>query len=487
MPEPVAPRKLLLALVLAIAAALRAVHLDAPVIGEHSWRQADTAAMARNFHEIELDLLHPRVDWGGTGSGLIESELPLFPFAVALLYRAVGVDEAWARLLALLLSLATIVWLYRLALATTDAATALWAAAFVAVLPLSVHFGRAVMPEPLMMAASVGGLFHFLMWTRTGSRRQFATSAALVALACTVKLPCLYLGAPLLYLAWCRFGRSTPTRPALWAYAALVLVPTAAWYAHAHRLFLETGLTVGIWDLGDKFSDLELITSARYWERVVVVRFAHRLLTWPGLALFLIGLCLRRRSREERVFDAWLAGFAVFVLVAGRGHYAHNYYQLPVLLPAAVFMGKPLARFLRAPLLRSPLRVALLLLVLGAGASGFHYQRELWAKEDPESSAVLALAARLAAVSQPGDPVISADRDPALLYLAHRKGFRHPVDKLDDAALRELRERGAVFLAGTRTDRAWSPAHDRRVEEIARAHEPVWSDPCCFLIRLRAP
>ena len=33
-----------------MAAALRLVHLHAPVLGVHSWRQADTAAIARNAH-----------------------------------------------------------------------------------------------------------------------------------------------------------------------------------------------------------------------------------------------------------------------------------------------------------------------------------------------------------------------------------------------------------------------------------------------------
>lgn len=478
---------LLFAAVLALAASLRAVQLDAPIIGEHAWRQADTAAMARNFVEVELDIARPRIDWSGTTSGVIESELPLYPFSVALLYEGFGVDEIWARALSLVFSLIAIAYLHALARATTDDATALWAAAFLAILPLSVHFGRAVMPESLMLATSVGGIFHFLTWTRSGRVGHFAASALLTATACGLKIPCLYLGAPLLYLAWCRYGVRAVLRPALWGYAALVLGPTALWYVHAHQLFLETGLTVGIWDLDDKFGTFELVASTKFWDRIVWTRFAHRLLTWPGFALFAIGVCLPRRSREERVFDVWLGALLVYVIVVARGHYAHNYYQLPLLFPAVVLMAKPLARWVpdlrRA---RAPAQIALLALVAGVVGAGFAYQRELWAREDPARSAVFALARRLANASQPGDRVVSADADPTVLYLAHRKGWRVPLEALSDETLAGLHAEGAAFVLGTFEHRNGSAEGRARVEAIAGAHELVWSDPCCFLIRLRS-
>ena len=57
-----------------MAAALRLVHLHAPVLGVHSWRQADTAAIARNAHLNHLPLWTPQIDWGGASAGFVESE-----------------------------------------------------------------------------------------------------------------------------------------------------------------------------------------------------------------------------------------------------------------------------------------------------------------------------------------------------------------------------------------------------------------------------
>ena len=44
---------------------LRLVHIWMPVVGIHSWRQADTAAMARHFAGSDTAIWLPQIDWGG--------------------------------------------------------------------------------------------------------------------------------------------------------------------------------------------------------------------------------------------------------------------------------------------------------------------------------------------------------------------------------------------------------------------------------------
>ena len=103
-----------LGLPLLVGASLRLIQIQAPILGIHSWRQADTAAMARNFAEQGMNLLLPQIDWGGAGSGVVEAEFPLYPYAVALLYRLFGVQEWLARGLSVLCSLLTIVLVVRI-------------------------------------------------------------------------------------------------------------------------------------------------------------------------------------------------------------------------------------------------------------------------------------------------------------------------------------------------------------------------------------
>ena len=70
---------------------LRLVQIWMPVLGVHSWRQADTAAMARHFSQAGTPIWLPQIDWGGASAGFVESEFPLYPFLVSRLYSLMGV------------------------------------------------------------------------------------------------------------------------------------------------------------------------------------------------------------------------------------------------------------------------------------------------------------------------------------------------------------------------------------------------------------
>jgi 4-amino-4-deoxy-L-arabinose transferase-like glycosyltransferase len=470
---------------LAIAFAYRAPQLNAPILGEHAWRQADTASIARNFTENGYRILHPQIDWGGRTSGEVESEFPLYPFLVAVLNGAFCESEIWARGLSLLFSLATIVFLYLLVRDFVDRETALWSSAFFAILPLCALFGRAVMPEPLMLMASVSGVYFFSRWTRTRGHWDFVASAALVSTACLVKLPCLYLGAPLLFLAWHCLGTRALREPWLWLYALIVLVPVVLWYWHAHQIFQETGLSFGIWGYGtDKWGNWDLVSSGEYWNRVLFNRLAHRHLTWFGFAIFLTGLFLRRKQREERLFDVWLAGLGVYLVVVGVGNYVHNYYQLPLLIPATVFMGKVYARFFRAPILRSPASLALagaLAAIAILSAARLH---EFRAEENPETSSVFQLAEELRRVSDPSEKIISVSLDPTLFYLAHRKGWKASLASLREEDVAVLIEQGARYVAGTRSDQGWSGEEARRFADLRRAFSVSVDTDRYYIIKL---
>lgn len=476
-----------LLLVLLLGFAYRVPQLNAPILGKHSWRQADTAAIARNFTENGFRILHPQIDWGGGTSGEVESEFPLYQYVVALLDRGSGEPVLWARALSLLLSLVTIVFLYLLVREIVDEKTALWSSAFYAVLPLSALFGRAVMPEPLMLMASVAGVHYFAMWARMGGVWRFVVSAAFVSTACLVKLPCLYLAAPLLYLALRRSGSKVLWAPWLWLYAVLVLAPVALWYTHAHQIFQETGLTFGIWEYGtDKWGNWDLVLSGKYWERILLDRVAHRHLTWFGFAIFMTGLFLRREHENEKLFDVWLIGLVVYLFIVGVGNYAHNYYQLPLLIPITAFMGKVYARYFRTPIHRSKTSVvlaAVLAVMASLSATRLHESRAL---ENPGKSSVFLLAEQLQRMAGPSERVISVSRDPTLLYLSHRKGWKSSLASLRLERVGELIEQGAGYIAGTRSAEGWSDEEAQRFSDLQREYGVEMDTDRYYIIRLSA-
>jgi len=447
-----------------------------PPIGVHSWRQSDTAAIARNYQEHGYRFGMPQVDWGGAGPGYVESEFPLYPYSASLLYRVAGVREMIPRALSGAGYLAGACALYALVSTVMGVGVALWSTAFFLFLPLNVYYSRAIMPEAWMIAASVCGVYFFYRWTQTSRARDLVCSGVLVALAALLKLPALYLALPLLYLAWLRDPAGWWKTPALWAYGVLVIAAVAAWYIHAHELASHGGVSFGIWGYGsDKWGNWGLAASPRFWNGVLFRSLAERWFTWAGFPLFLVGLFLPRRTPAEGVFDAWLLAILLYFVIVARGNFVHEYYQFPFLPAGVVFLGKTLARMPAFPLRRVLLGVALAGIVL---LSGIRYADYL-SKENLDRSPEVHIAAEVRQHTEPDALVVAADGgNPAVLYLSHRKGWvsdRSPAE----SDVERMRSEGARYLAGT------GPAPAAAIPGLGTTHEIV-HDAFGYLVSLSA-
>ncbi len=326
--------------ILVLAAVLRFVQIDAPPVGRHAWRQSDTASVARNFHRHGNHLLYPQIDW--EIPGFVEMEFPIYPWMTSVVYSVVGESEAAARMLSVLGSLVTIGFLYLLILRILGRRAALWAAFFFAVLPASLFFGRAIMPESWMLAASAAAVYFFVRWTDEDSWFFYCLALLATSLACLLKLTSLYLGLPLLWLVWQKWGRKTLGRWQFWLFGSVVAMVLLAWYGHTYRLGQEYGASFHILTTAgtDKWGTWELLADPGFYHRVFVGYLGERILTWIGLPIFVVGLFLPRQSPLERLFDIWLLSIIVVLLLASGGSYQHDYYSLPLVLPAVAFMGK---------------------------------------------------------------------------------------------------------------------------------------------------
>lgn len=48
----------------------------------HNWRQSLTNMIARNFLEVDANILYPRIDMAGENTGIIGSEFPFFNYLI---------------------------------------------------------------------------------------------------------------------------------------------------------------------------------------------------------------------------------------------------------------------------------------------------------------------------------------------------------------------------------------------------------------------
>ena len=102
---------LLLVFIVLLGAGLRLLWIRSPLLDAHRWRQADTAAIARNLYEDRFNVFYPQVDWGGR-DGYVESEFPLVPALAAGLYEVFGPQDYLGRVVAMVFSTATIVAMF---------------------------------------------------------------------------------------------------------------------------------------------------------------------------------------------------------------------------------------------------------------------------------------------------------------------------------------------------------------------------------------
>lgn len=480
----------------AIALIPRLYHLNSPIIGVHAWRQADTAAMSRNFYEMQLAhpglnnlwrFFYPEVDWGG--GGYAETEFPIYPAIVSWLYQLTGDHTACARLVTVLFSLIGLYFLYLLVELCFDRSVAFWSALFYAILPLSVFYGRTVQPESLVMMSTLGGLYFFKRWTIREKKWDLVFSWGLSAIALLTKvLPLVYLGIPLLFLAVVKYRVRVFRRLDLWIYAIALLTVTFAWYHHAHQIYLDTGLTFGFWSNDtDRYSWIDLL-SFKYWSDILF-RLLVRHFAIFGFSIALIGLTYKRRKLEDYLWEVGLVSSLLANALAPTSSYIHEYYQLPLMLYGLVFIGKVCSRVFGGEAqgvdpphpagtpsergfsrLSRPTFWLSTALVLSFITSSLIYSLDYMRPENVQTSQFYQLAQQIQAQTPPDAKVLATTGgDPSLLYLAHRKGWLIQPEDISLERLKAAKSDGANFLVGSyEIVQSYAPFEDDSQKENIR-------------------
>ncbi|MBZ0272445.1 glycosyltransferase family 39 protein [bacterium] len=427
---------------------IRLPYLTSPIADRHSWNQASTATVIRNFADKggwpgrpEWDVLDP----GPATPNIEAEEAPIYSGASAALYRWFGESHAWPRLLSILAMAVGGLYLFRLAGRVFGPAEAAFATLFFHLGPYPWFFGRTVMSDPWMLAATVAAAERFQAWLGTDRARDLAAAAIWLSLAGLFKAYALCLG--LLFaaggLAFRGFAIARDRR--FWAAAIVAALPPLAWIVYASRV---GSLGNVLEQAGDPFvtaqhlfGDPALLTSGKFWA-TIQSRLFDRMMT-PVVTIFaLASLIFADTRRRSGYVWLWLAALGAYVLIIRSGNAEHNYYQLPFAAPWALLAGAGLVAFARKLANRiEPARLATAVAVAFVALSAVYvraeYRRDL-------SSVVAGETARNA--TEPGDLLLVLDpgstRKNQAIYQAHRRGWH--VRRLTAETLEQYRAWGAT-------------------------------------------
>jgi hypothetical protein len=335
MVSPRTTQRLLLAGALLAGFAVRVASFRSPLLDHHSWRQADTASIARNYYRERFNLFYPQVDErGAQPTGYVETGLEAPAFAVAALSKLVGFHHETGRLLATLCFLGSAALLFRFLRDRYGARTAVVGAGVYAfAFPLQLYMERAFMNEAALVCLTFASYRLTQRHLATGSRRALLGLGASTTLIAMVKAPYLIAWAGILGLYAEKLGARTMRRAELGAIGLANLGAVYLWYSHARALGAQTGLS---FDMTDKLYSSSVVFTTLFLRRVEG-QIRQDVLGLPAVLLLLVGLAVA--WREGRRFEvAALAGFAGYVVILARGCMVHDYYLLAVVPAAAVLV-----------------------------------------------------------------------------------------------------------------------------------------------------
>ncbi len=372
---------LILIAILALGFAVRSRRINDPPIGYHSMKEVHYLSVAKGYLDYG-DFAHKRVLYSGMveGPGYIEG-LPQFQFLPLIyfaLWKAFGVKLWLARLVVIAFSLGDIALMYLLArrLGRSEEMSLL-AALLMAILPLSVFFGRNIQPDAAALFFLLLSTIFYLAWVKEHRTRYVALLSLAVFMTAIVKGTFLFMLVPLLFL----FPYRSLSDPAIRKRFARQMVWPVIGVALCTIWLLFTKMTST--ESGTLFPSSRLFLpqsfTLAYWRTClpIVWKYIGDNYTYLYFAFFAVGLLVAlldpRSPMSRYIAGSLVAAGAYFVLISDFA-VQHSYYHMPFLpmvcvgIAAALGEGSSLValKFRRHPHLRYA--VPALLILIGAPA-----------------------------------------------------------------------------------------------------------------------
>lgn len=392
-----------------------------PAEVSHNWRQTTVCMVARNFHEVDANILYPRVDMAGDKSGITGMEFPLLNYLIYLLSTVFGYAHWYGRLINLVVTSIGILFFGKLVKQFTTPRTALFSV--IVLLNSSwLIFGRKIMPDTFSLSLIIIAVFYGHRYLSTGSFKHLLFYCSLLMAGCLAKLPSIII---LAFLTPSLLQKPIYSKKKLnlILLSLVSFVPVIWWY------FIWTPYLVKTYEFWHFFmgvSASEGISQIIHHLDRVFFHFYFSALKWIGFALYVCGLLLITIKKDFRILAIFGASAILLVLLmskAGYVFYIHDYYILPFIPVMALLAGISIER-----LKKKTLQISLIILLM---ADGIGNQIHDWRIKDSYKYK-LELEAYADRISPPNALIaINSGDNPSDMYFAHRKGWMVKSDFYD--------------------------------------------------------
>ncbi|HLC94184.1 MAG TPA: glycosyltransferase family 39 protein [Patescibacteria group bacterium] len=454
---------LIISLILLIAFFFRLYKINTSLTDHHSWRQADTASVARTFVRSGFDLLHPRYhDLSNIQSGLDNPqgyrfvEFPLYNALFALLYKYIPIFplEVYGRLVTSFFSLITIVCIYLLVLKEEDRIAATVASLVFAVFPFFVFFSRVVLPDMTALSLTfVSLLFLYIHLERRENNRSITTwlfygiSLIAMAFAILIKPTTIFYYIPVVYLFFKTYSFALFKKIRVYFYG-ISLVPLVLW--RIWMVQFKEGIPFASWlltQVNTPQGRQTIFFRPAFFRWIFEERILLLILGGYLTALVIVGIV--KKHKKSLFFHSIGITSLVYLFVFQGGNVQHDYYQILILPPLAIFAGLGTRYIIYEKKTMGTLFIKISLLVFVFCASflfSLYRMKGFYA-----TNSGLVSIGKIVNTLTEKDAKIATDTtgDTTLLYLADRKGYPAPTKEFKD-----LEKDGIVYFVTMKKEAA---------------------------------
>lgn len=436
---------IILFFILIIAFVFRLYKINIPLADFHSWRQADTASVARNFLKNSFDLFHPKYDdLSNIQSGLENPhgyrmvEFPIYNAIFGYLYKTFPIFslEVWGRLTSIFFSLIIISIIYYFLAKEKNRLSAFFASLIYAIFPFFVYYSRVILPETTALSFTMISIFFLYLYSEKKENYSkffeflyYILSMIFFAIGLLIKPTVIFFIFPLIYLFFKKQKIKTFTNFFFYFYFFLSILPIFLWRNYIEKFpqgipaneWLITGINTG--------NGLEKIFLKPAFFRWIFFERINNLILGGYLSIFLIIGILAKTKKY--FFHTFLLSSLSYLFIFQGGNVQHDYYQTLILPSLAIFSSLGIEFVFENKKIFNIFLSYFLILALFSLSWFFSFYQ---VKDHYNYSQELVQQANIIkSLTMPDDKIVVDNMgDTTLLYLSERKGapaiYKDPKD-----------------------------------------------------------
>ncbi|MBI4944812.1 MAG: glycosyltransferase family 39 protein [Bacteroidetes bacterium] len=418
------------------------------LVGYHVWRQTQTQNNIESFYKEDFNILHPKTNDRGNGSGIQRLEFPVMQWLFACFYKLFGDHLIISRILSFIIGIFSMIGIYFLLKNifhnSVIGLIGAWTFTFS---PVFYYYTMNPLPDNFALCCSIWGLAFFFQWISQKIFLQLFISGCLLSLGILAKLPfILFLSVPVIYF----FLETKSNRKYYlrFLFLFLLLIPPFIWYAKAIAPHWSP-VVYGIFDE----HNLSMIRILDILQFNLISTLPELLINYGSVFFFLYGFyyIYKKEVYKNIRFKIFLA-FAVVLLLyfLYEMHIIakiHDYYLFPFL--PLIFITVSYGCF---HLLNSQKKLLVrfgffLLLILPVTA----YVRAdtRWDIQDPGFNSDLLVYKNELRNAVPDTALCIVGNDESkniFLYYVNKRGWAFENNDLDSIKIKTMIDKGAEYL-----------------------------------------